>query len=151
MDDSLDLEFSVTYRHRIFFTEHAFAAGNRVLAAKARQFEELRRADELKKQTDWLGADVVIDTAGGSATLMASIDMLRPGGEGTTTTVAASSAWRRSRSDSRPANRTHGTSGNCISLTPISAMVTLSMSRRSQKNAEMPAMIFPRCSITASL
>ena len=32
MDDSLDLEFSVTYRHRIFFTEHAFASGNRVLA-----------------------------------------------------------------------------------------------------------------------
>ena len=32
MDDSLDLEFTVTYRHRIFFTEQAFAAGNRVLA-----------------------------------------------------------------------------------------------------------------------
>jgi 3-dehydroquinate synthase len=32
MDDSLDLEFAVTYRHRIFFTEGAFAAGNRVLA-----------------------------------------------------------------------------------------------------------------------
>ncbi|NBV55275.1 MAG: hypothetical protein EBR70_01575, partial [Verrucomicrobia bacterium] len=32
MDDSLDLEFTVTYRHRIFFTEGAFAAGNRVLA-----------------------------------------------------------------------------------------------------------------------
>jgi len=32
MSDSLDLEFTVTYRHRIFFTEGAFAAGNRVLA-----------------------------------------------------------------------------------------------------------------------
>ena len=32
MDDSLDLEFAVTYRHRIFFTEGAFDAGNRVLA-----------------------------------------------------------------------------------------------------------------------
>ena len=32
MDDSLDLEFKVTYRHRIFFTENAFAARNRVLA-----------------------------------------------------------------------------------------------------------------------
>ena len=32
MDDSLDLEFAVTYRHRIFFTEGAFASGNRVLA-----------------------------------------------------------------------------------------------------------------------
>jgi len=32
MDDSIDLEFSVTYRHRIFFTEDAFRAGNRVLA-----------------------------------------------------------------------------------------------------------------------
>ena len=32
MSDSLDLEFAVTYRHRIFFTEGAFASGNRVLA-----------------------------------------------------------------------------------------------------------------------
>ena len=32
MDDSLDLEFAVTYRHRIFFTEGAFALGNHVLA-----------------------------------------------------------------------------------------------------------------------
>ena len=32
MSDSLELEFAVTYRHRIFFTEGAFAAGNRVLA-----------------------------------------------------------------------------------------------------------------------
>ena len=32
MDDSLDLEFSVTYRHRIFFTEDAFAPGNTVLS-----------------------------------------------------------------------------------------------------------------------
>lgn len=31
MPDSLDLSFSVTFRHRIFFTEGAFAAGNRVL------------------------------------------------------------------------------------------------------------------------
>ncbi|MFM9000501.1 MAG: 3-dehydroquinate synthase, partial [Opitutia bacterium] len=32
MDDSIDLEFSVTYRHRILFTEDAFRKGNRVLA-----------------------------------------------------------------------------------------------------------------------
>ncbi len=32
MDDSIDLEFSVTYRHRIFFTEDAFRPGNRVLS-----------------------------------------------------------------------------------------------------------------------
>ena len=32
MSDSLDLEFAVTYRHRIFFTEGAFASGNPVLA-----------------------------------------------------------------------------------------------------------------------
>lgn len=33
MDDSLDLEFKVTYRHRIFFTEGAFTAGNTVLSS----------------------------------------------------------------------------------------------------------------------
>ena len=41
-------------------------------------------------------------------------------GEGTTTTVAASSASRRSWSDSRPANRMNGSSGSGISFTPIS-------------------------------
>jgi len=37
-------------------------------------------ADEVRRLTAGAGADVVIDTAGGSATLMAAIDMLRPGG-----------------------------------------------------------------------
>ncbi len=32
MDESLDLEFAVTYRHRIFFTERAFASSNKILA-----------------------------------------------------------------------------------------------------------------------
>jgi len=32
MDESLDLEFAVTYRHRIFFTEYAFASTNKILA-----------------------------------------------------------------------------------------------------------------------
>ena len=41
-------------------------------------------------------------------------------GDGTTTTVAASSASRRSRSESRPAKRTQRSSGSCISFTPIS-------------------------------
>ena len=39
------------------------------------------------------------------------------------TTVAASSACRRSRSDSSPAKRIQGSSGSGISLTPISASV----------------------------
>ena len=42
-------------------------------------------------------------------------------GDGTTTTVAASSAWSRSWSESRPANLMNGSSGSGISLTPISA------------------------------
>jgi 2-desacetyl-2-hydroxyethyl bacteriochlorophyllide A dehydrogenase len=36
--------------------------------------------DEVRRLTAGAGADVVIDTAGGAATLMAAIDMLRPGG-----------------------------------------------------------------------
>ena len=35
---------------------------------------------EVKRLTGGLGADVVIDTAGGAGTLMAAMDMLRPGG-----------------------------------------------------------------------
>ena len=37
-------------------------------------------AAEVMRLTHGLGADVVIDTAGGAATLKAGIDMLRPGG-----------------------------------------------------------------------
>jgi len=37
-------------------------------------------ADEVRRLTAGAGADVVIDTAGGAATLMAAIEMLRPGG-----------------------------------------------------------------------
>jgi 2-desacetyl-2-hydroxyethyl bacteriochlorophyllide A dehydrogenase len=36
--------------------------------------------DEVQRLTDGTGADVVIDTVGGAATLRAGIDMLRPGG-----------------------------------------------------------------------
>jgi len=36
--------------------------------------------DEVRRLTAGAGADVVIDTAGGAATLMAAIEMLRPGG-----------------------------------------------------------------------
>jgi 2-desacetyl-2-hydroxyethyl bacteriochlorophyllide A dehydrogenase len=36
--------------------------------------------DEVRRLTSGAGADVVIDTAGGAAALMAAIDMLRPGG-----------------------------------------------------------------------
>lgn len=39
-----------------------------------------RAVDEVLRLTDGAGADVVIDTAGGDATLKAALDMLRPGG-----------------------------------------------------------------------
>jgi 2-desacetyl-2-hydroxyethyl bacteriochlorophyllide A dehydrogenase len=39
-----------------------------------------KAVDEVLRLTDGAGADIVIDTAGGAATLMASIEMLRPGG-----------------------------------------------------------------------
>jgi 2-desacetyl-2-hydroxyethyl bacteriochlorophyllide A dehydrogenase len=39
-----------------------------------------KAVEEVMRLTGGSGADVVIDTAGGSATLMAAIDMLRPGG-----------------------------------------------------------------------
>ena len=39
-----------------------------------------KAVDEVLRLTGGSGADIVIDTAGGAATLMASIEMLRPGG-----------------------------------------------------------------------
>ncbi len=39
-----------------------------------------KAVDEILRLTGGHGADLVIDTAGGAATLMASLDMLRPGG-----------------------------------------------------------------------
>ncbi|MDH4189916.1 MAG: alcohol dehydrogenase catalytic domain-containing protein [Betaproteobacteria bacterium] len=39
-----------------------------------------KAVDEVRRLTGGAGADVVIDTAGGAATLMAAMDMLRPGG-----------------------------------------------------------------------
>ncbi len=39
-----------------------------------------KAVDEVVRLTGGSGADIVIDTAGGAATLMASIEMLRPGG-----------------------------------------------------------------------
>lgn len=39
-----------------------------------------KAVDEVKRLTGGAGADVAIDTAGGAATLMAAMDMLRPGG-----------------------------------------------------------------------
>ncbi len=44
-------------------------------------------------------------------------------GDGQTTTVAASSACRRSRSERRPAKRMYGSSGRTISFEPIRVSV----------------------------
>ncbi len=56
---------------------------DRAVAMGAHQALELAAedaVDEVRRLTSGAGADVVIDTAGGAAALMAAIEMLRPGG-----------------------------------------------------------------------
>lgn len=52
----------------------------RMGACQAVQASVAAAADEVRHLTDGSGADVVIDTVGGTDTLRAGIDMLRPGG-----------------------------------------------------------------------
>jgi len=61
-------------------TQWKLDMATRMGAQHALEISAEKAVDEVLRLTGGFGADIVIDTAGGAATLMASIDMLRPGG-----------------------------------------------------------------------